>query len=83
VVRLHLASALQRLPVDRRWEIAERLVAHAEDADDPNLPLMNWYAIAPLVEVDPARAVSLIGKCQIPLVRQNLARRLTALSAAE
>ena len=31
-VRLALASALQRLPNDARWPIAQGLVAHAEDA---------------------------------------------------
>jgi putative heme-binding domain-containing protein len=33
VVRLHLASALQRLPVADRWPIAEALVRTAEDAE--------------------------------------------------
>src|SRR6266567_3506686 len=36
VVRLHLASALQRLPVDDRWPILENLYSHSEDAGDPN-----------------------------------------------
>ncbi len=35
VVRLALASALQRLPLDARWAILEALIAHAEDASDP------------------------------------------------
>ena len=48
VVRLYLASALQRLPLDERWEIVEGLVGHAEDAADHNLPLMYWYAAEPL-----------------------------------
>ena len=33
-VRLALASALQRLPLDQRWAIADALAAHAEDAGD-------------------------------------------------
>src|SRR5262249_24493873 len=45
VVRLYLASALQRLPLERRWALAKNLVAHAEDQGDHNLPLMNWYAV--------------------------------------
>src|SRR5207249_1770648 len=39
-VRLDLASALQVLPPDRRWPIAEALAARGEDADDPSLPPM-------------------------------------------
>ena len=59
VVRLYLASALQRLPLEQRWAIAEGLLSHAEDAADANLPLMNWYGIEPLVPADPARALRL------------------------
>ncbi|HEY6562916.1 MAG TPA: dehydrogenase, partial [Pirellulaceae bacterium] len=59
VVRLYLASALQRLNLDDRWPILELLGQHAEDANDQNLPLMLWYAAEPLVEFDPARALRL------------------------
>ena len=48
VVRLYLAAALQRLPLDSRWEIVRGLVGHAPDATDHNLPLMYWYAAEPL-----------------------------------
>jgi hypothetical protein len=75
-VRLALASALQRLPVNQRWPIAEALAAHATDAQDANLPLMIWYGIEPLVEADPQRAAALLAKTRIPLVRQYIARRL-------
>lgn len=74
VVRLYLACALQRLPLEDRWPIAAGLVAHAEDATDANLPLMLWYAIEPLVPADPARALAF--NTAIPLVRQFIARRV-------
>jgi putative membrane-bound dehydrogenase-like protein len=77
VVRLSLASMLQRLPLDQRWEIAAGLVGHAEDAADANLPLMDWYAIEPLVPTNPARALDLAAAAEIPLVRQFVARRVT------
>ena len=32
IVRLYLASALQRLPIQSRWQLAEGLLSHAEDA---------------------------------------------------
>ncbi len=75
-VRLAIASALQRLPLDDRWLIAEALIAHGEDATDHNLPQMYWYAIEPLVPANPERALALAAKSQIPLVAQHIARRL-------
>lgn len=47
-VRLTLASTLARLPYAARPELAGRLMLHAQDASDHNLPLMVWYALAPL-----------------------------------
>jgi putative membrane-bound dehydrogenase-like protein len=80
VVRLALASGLQRLTAAQRWPIAEALVPHGEDAADANLPLMIWYGIEPLVRSDPDGCVALAAKAQIPLLREYLARRLAALS---
>jgi len=89
-VRLNVASALRRLPVIDseapgvaagkgiklgRWAIAENLGAHAEDANDPAIPLMLWYGIEPLVPTDIPRAVGLATRCKIPLVRRFIARR--------
>ena len=77
-VRLGLSSALQRLPVSDRWELATALLAHAEDAADKDLPLLTWYGIEPAVAADPAKAALLLAKCQQPQVRQFITRRLTA-----
>ncbi|HTN73720.1 MAG TPA: PVC-type heme-binding CxxCH protein, partial [Pirellulaceae bacterium] len=93
LVRLYLAAALQRMPVAERWPLAQALVAHAEDAQDHNLPLLLWYGIEPLVMTDPAQAFALSESSQIPLVARYIARRaaadeagydalLTALAAA-
>ena len=79
VVRLYLASALQRLLLERRWEILDALVLHAEDASDQNLPLMCWYAAEPLAEADPGRALDLALAAKIPIVRSFLVRRVAAL----
>lgn len=75
LVRLAIASALQRLPNELRWSIAEGLLSHAEDADDHNLPLMYWYGIEPLVAADPARALELANKSKIPKVSAFILRR--------
>ena len=80
VVRLALASGLQRLPLADRVAIAEALLGHEEDKDDAQLPLMIWYGIEPLVSSDRDRAVSLIGKTKIPQVRQYITRRLASLA---
>jgi putative membrane-bound dehydrogenase-like protein len=75
VVRLALASALQQVPPAARWPIATALVAHAEDAGDHNLPLMDWYAIEPLVTLDTARALDLAATSRIPTVSKFIVRR--------
>ena len=79
IVRLSMASALQRIPVVDRWEIASALAAHAEDADDANIPLMLWYAIEPMVASGPGKALKLGASAKIPLVRQFIARRYASL----
>jgi putative membrane-bound dehydrogenase-like protein len=80
VVRLHLASGLQRLPVAERWLVAEALAGHAEDAADANLPLMDWYAVEPMAAADPARGAALIKRAKIPLLREYIARRIASLA---
>jgi hypothetical protein len=79
-VRLHLASALQSLPPEQRWPIAEALATRSEDADDANLPLMIWYGIEPLVHEDLNRFIRMAATSKIPLVRQHIARRVAALT---
>jgi putative membrane-bound dehydrogenase-like protein len=76
LVRLYLASALQRLPIPDRWTLAEPLLQHSQDASDHNLPLMYWYGIEPLVETDIDRSLHLATESQIPLVTEFIYRRL-------
>lgn len=80
VVRLYIASACQRLPLEQRWEILQRLAGRPEDVDDPNLPLMIWYAAEPLAAVDPRRALELVGKSPLPRLREFMSRRIAGLS---
>ena len=83
LTRLHIASALQRIPLNDRWPIAAKLAAHAEDASDAYLPLMNWYAIEPLVPHNPQKAIEMLPQVQIPLVREYIARRLVGVSEGD
>ena len=75
LVRLYVASALQRLSHDQRWEIAERLTQHETDARDHNIPLMIWYGVEPLVPLDTNRAMKLASESKIPLVTKFITRR--------
>ncbi|MBM3837093.1 MAG: dehydrogenase [Verrucomicrobia bacterium] len=77
-VRLYVAAALQRTPVNQRLEVLEGLLAHAEDSQDHNLPLMYWYATEPVVAQDMKLAVALMTKTKIPLVRQFITRRMAS-----
>jgi putative heme-binding domain-containing protein len=76
LVRLVLASTLQRLPVSERAGLAAPLLAHAEDAEDHNLPMMIWYGLIPLGDAAPATLAKLAADCRIPLTRKFIARRL-------
>ena len=68
LVRLYVASALQRVPVNQRWEAVEALLARSEDAGDHTLPLMVWYAAEPLAEFDMPRALALAADSKLPRV---------------
>jgi putative membrane-bound dehydrogenase-like protein len=83
LVRLYLASVLQRLPLGERWPIVEGLAAHGEDAGDHNLPLMIWYGAEPLAAADPARAARVASGSRIPLLLEFTARRIAALGTPE
>ncbi len=78
IVRLYLASATQKLPMESRWQMLQSLTLHVEDAKDHNLPLMYWYAAEPLAEVDSTRALALAMAAgeRIPLLREFMLRRI-------
>ena len=80
VVRLYLASAAARLDLPRyaeaKWTIIEALAQHGEDAEDHNLPKMVWFALEPMVESNPVRALRLANASNIPLLSRHVARRL-------
>ncbi len=78
VVRLYLASGLQRLPTAQRWDILQGLLAHAEDAADHNLPLMYWYAAEPLAGQDAGRALALASGAKLPPLLAFMVRRIGA-----
>jgi putative membrane-bound dehydrogenase-like protein len=77
-VCLHLASAAQRLAGEARWTIVESLAARDEFATDANLPLMTWYALEPLCNEDPERAIGVVARSKLPRLREFIARRIAS-----
>ncbi len=76
IVRLYLASAIQRMPFPDRWPILKGLVAHADDVVDNNLPRMYWFALEPMVPSHPAEALQLAVEGKIPALQEFVARRM-------
>jgi putative heme-binding domain-containing protein len=62
VVRLHLASAIQKVREKSAWEIAEALALRAEDREDRNLPFLLWHGIAERMPRNPDRAFAIAAK---------------------
>ncbi|MEX1238568.1 MAG: PVC-type heme-binding CxxCH protein, partial [Cyclobacteriaceae bacterium] len=83
VVRLYLASAIQRVNRNSGWEIAGALASHGEDAEDHNLPKMIWFGLEPLVGEDPSKGLALAAETDIPLVAEYTARRSVDADAIE
>jgi putative membrane-bound dehydrogenase-like protein len=78
LVRLYLASALQRVPAEKRWDAVAALLAHDEDARDLNLPAMVWFAMEPLVELDMRRGLALADGSKLPRFFEFTVRRIAA-----
>lgn len=76
LVRLELASALQRISPMERWNLATRLCAFASDSADRQQSLMIWYGIAESVSAQPGRAVNLALSSELPTVTRFITRRL-------
>ncbi len=76
LVRLSLASVLQRLPTDLRPVLAKALVDREEDRADHNLPLMIWYGLIPVTHQNPADLVDVAKACKLPKTLELIARCL-------
>ncbi|MDA7864667.1 c-type cytochrome [bacterium] len=74
LVRLSLASTLQRLPIEFRPVLANALVQHAEDTADHNLPLMIWYGLIPVANQNPGDLLAVARDCKIPKTLELISR---------
>ena len=78
LVRLYVASALQRVPVEKRWDILAGLMAREEDAGDHNLPLMVWYSAEAVADLDMPRALTLAEESKLPRLFAFMTRRIAS-----
>ena len=83
LVRLNLASVMQRVEPEHRWAILQELSQKSGDADDQNLPLMFWYAAEPLAETDMNRALELAEAAELPDILTYTIRRVAAIGTPE
>jgi len=81
LVRLYLASALQRVPVNQRWDVLSALLARTEDAADHNLPLMLWYAAEPVIESNMPRALDSAALSKLPNLFGFTIQRIAAVGS--
>ncbi|RUL86112.1 PVC-type heme-binding CxxCH protein [Tautonia sociabilis] len=78
-VRSQLASSARRLPAPQALPIVRALLRRDEDAADPHLPLLLWWAIESKVGEEPDRVLALFEEEGIwaePIVRQAILGRL-------
>jgi putative membrane-bound dehydrogenase-like protein len=75
-VRLYLASAVGRLPIEQRWPILAALAQHEEDIHDSNIPRMLWFALEPAVPQFPDKALQTAISGKIPFLQESVARRM-------
>lgn len=72
IVRRYLASAVQRVPDAAAWQILEALSAHAEDAEDRNLPALIWQGLAPRLPADLDRAFAIANQTRLTMVADSI-----------
>jgi len=80
LVKLQVASTLQRLPLKNRASIAAILAASPEYASDRQLPHMIWYGMIPVLRENPAEAVKLAAVAESPDLVKWCARFLASRS---
>ncbi|HRQ87548.1 MAG TPA: c-type cytochrome [Bacteroidia bacterium] len=76
LVRLTLASTLQRLALEQRMPLGAALAARAEDAGDHNLPSIVWCGVSPLAKENPSALVDLARGSRWPDLVRWAARSL-------
>ena len=78
LVRLYLAGALNRFDGPTRLRIAHSLCQHEADARDRTQPHLIWFGVEPVVTANWPTALKLAAESKIPLIRENIVRRVTS-----
>lgn len=78
LVRLELASTLQRLDFDQRSELGLALASRKEDAADHNLPSMVWFGVSPLAREDPDGLIKIAKETSWPTLLRWIARSVSS-----
>jgi putative membrane-bound dehydrogenase-like protein len=68
VVRLYLASAIQRVPEETAWELIAALAQHGEDSADRNLPLLLWDGLAQRMPEQFDKAFAIAERSNVPVL---------------
>ena len=80
LVKLTLASTLQRLPISLRSELAGLLCSDATYANDPQLPYMIWFGMSQVGRSEPAALIKLAESSKSPKLTQWIARYIATHS---
>ena len=78
MVRLYVASSFPRFSEEQKWTLAKDLLLDFGYAEDQNLPYMTWYALLPLVQAHPDRAMEFLANCSDAQVYKNIVRRIAS-----
>lgn len=71
-VARYLASAIQRLPDETAWAIAEHIAMRPEVAEDRELPGLLWFGIAQKMGENESRAFELADKTPVTALRDYI-----------
>ncbi|WP_044300410.1 c-type cytochrome, partial [Rhodopirellula sallentina] len=78
LIRLTLASTLQRLPIDQRTAAAIKLLqlSGTQDINDHNIPKMMWYGVMSRAQTHPDEMVAVASASQVPELTMYLSRSI-------
>ena len=78
LIRLNLASSLQRLPVSMRANAAIQLLkfSGSQDIDDHNLPKLIWFGLMDRASTTPDEMIDVLQVCELPELTTYLARSI-------
>jgi putative membrane-bound dehydrogenase-like protein len=81
LVKLYICSALLRFEPSQRWGVVEALLGKTDYKEDPNLPLMLWYAAEPLADLDPNRVLQMAEKTNLSQFLKFMIQRVSAIKS--